>query len=908
MLDRIDQPHTSMTLRMLVCSSMALIFLLALFLLSTHGALAHNRQNAISATAHGPTLRVNVGFDARFRDGNWMPINVSLTNDSTDFTGVLSVNVPNLYSSTGSSTLSSIYQQAINLPSGAQKQVTMYVPFNFGSQGTVQTITVNLLDSNGHVVQTQASMARTVGPGDIFIGILSDQPTTGFSPLSTLLLPDQTASILTQPLNATTMPTIAEALNNFELIILDHFTTSSLSKAQMNALEDWVNQGGNLIEIGGPEWHSTLSPLPANLLPASVSGIDNIPAGTHLLPFHDPLYGDNDKTTFDDTLPTSLPVSTATAAANSNTLLSSDNVPLIVRSLQGQGQIYYLAYDPTLDPLVSWSGATTIWKTLLLRTLGDQILAASSSPGTTWTRSNMTNSGADVHSVLQSLFPNAFPATWLILLLLAGYLLVLGPIRLFITKRVKSRDWSWRIILSTIAVFSLLSYGLALQQKGTSVVSSSISVIQLNASGSAGSRAHTTTYVGLFVPNQGDFHVHIPGFSLVQPTSNSLHVPEQSSHQPPLITTTSNGVDTNLQSVNIWTMRTLISKTGQQFSGGIVSHLQLHRDLLTGTVTNQLPYTLRDAYVLISGHVTSLGTLAPQQTKEVHLLLKDTPNDASSLSLADQIANSKGLPIPYNPNSNNSQAQNETQRHMALLVAVSGGFSYNDCADGPPCFKNAVIAKAINSNGYNLAAYNQILNGGDPLLLPNATATLIGWADHMADASGNITINGTTTSKIEETLVQAPLDTHLTNPLNLSPSLVQSQLIDVQGQGNNIQTPFNGIYTLSAGTMTFDFTLPNITDLHAQQMMISAPTSLPQVSMPAASTNDANHLHAYLYNRQTNTWDPYSFNAFKFSTNTPMQYIGSDEHVLLQLTNPNNSQGTTLFGRPSLQLTGSTAR
>ncbi len=94
-------------------------------------------------------------------------------------------------------------------------------------------------------------------------------------------------------------------------------------------------------------------------------------------------------------------------------------------------------------------------------------------------------------SLLQSSLPNMLPPTWLILVLLLGYVTVLGPVRLLLVRFLKKRDWSWRITLSAIVIFSALSYTLALQQKGTSIVSSSISILQLGQPDTTGTPAHS---------------------------------------------------------------------------------------------------------------------------------------------------------------------------------------------------------------------------------------------------------------------------------------------------------------------------------------------------------------------------------------------------------------------------------
>ncbi|MBV8696228.1 MAG: hypothetical protein JO183_12140, partial [Ktedonobacteraceae bacterium] len=481
--------------------TLALCLPLRTLALASHATLTH-------AT---PAFHVSAGFNTRFRDGNWIPIQIALSNDGPDFTGVLSVNVPAPYAGPGASPSAAMYQAVVTLANGAQKQMTIYAPFSFGSAGLLQNITVDLLDTNKHVVSTQVTSLRTLAANDIFVGILSDQ-LSGFGPLNAVTLPNQAGSIVTEQLNASTMPSSATVLKNFNVIILDNFTTSTLSREQLAALQSWVSQGGALIVVGGPEWRRTLGPLPANLVPVTVSGTGTLPAGTHLLPIGGPLKSASQ--TSADTVQTDVTTSIATAKQGSSVILSAKNIPLLVQVPHEQGLVCYLAFDATLEPVVSWSGATALWKGLLLRVLGDQLLLGSN-PTNASSNGMVVDSSGDISNLLQAFLPNTFPSIWLLLVLLLGYILVLGPVRLLIVRRLKNRDWSWRIVLGSIVVFSLLSYGIAVQQKGTSIVSDSISLVQLERPSTSSTIAHITTYVGVFVPNQGDYQVHIPDTSLV---------------------------------------------------------------------------------------------------------------------------------------------------------------------------------------------------------------------------------------------------------------------------------------------------------------------------------------------------------------------------------------------------------
>ena len=880
----------------LIKSSLALVFMGAYFFFPA-SAWAHTGQ-ASAGTRGGPALQVNAGFNSRYRDGNWVPVQISLSNNGADFSGMLSIAAPSPYSAPGNPI--STYKKPISLANGAQKQVTMYVPLNFGAPGSTQAIKINLLDDNGNVVRTQTSTLTSVGQNDVFVAVLSDQ-NTGFNPLYSISLPNQGGSMVVESLNASTMPDTAIILKNFNLIVLDNFTTSNLSNDQLAALQTWVNQGGALIEVGGPEWLRTLSVLPATLLPVTINGTSTLPAGTHLLPIGGPTNRDPRQ----GIIKAPITVSTATLAEGntadlqSATILASGSIPLMVQAHQGEGIICYLAFDPTLAPIINWPQAGVLWTGLVFRALGDGVLNSSNNftPGKVFQTRGLAG-------LLQNLLANAPPSPWLLLVLLLGYLIILGPVRFLLVRWHKRRDWNWRIVLSSIVIFSLLSYGLAIQQKGASILSNRVSIIQLNQGGSS---AYVTTYLGTFVLNQGDYLVHLPSNGFVQPSPDQAFNNSSSgdSAQKTTIIAGQNGIDVNMQGVSFSTFSSLLSEQDAKMAGGITDQLTLDNGTVTGTVTNRLGYSLRDVYVLMNNNFVRIGDLLAGHKAQVHLKLNSsTANPA--MTLADQIAESYQLPTPYNAiaGNNGSSPQDELQRHLAILSALSGegDYTYSSCGYGSCRGVSVVSSYLPRLNGPALGT----TDGSDPLLVAGSAATLIGWADQSnqsANMTNNVTVNGTSPSGLQETLIQTPLNVTFSGTSNLD--FIAGQIINVQGKGVQIQP--TGAYTLTTGNLTFEFTVPS--KLQVSNLTISEPSNLSQggVTLPVSgqgSLLDANHLEASLYNWQTGSWDSITLNNFSFSIPDGGVYIGPGGRVLLQLGNQDSTLGTIYFGRPSLNLQG----
>lgn len=908
----------------LLAACLALILLFAL--VPAHALASAGTPSVASSSrsaSDAPTFQVDAGFQTRYRDSNWVPVRVTLGNNGPDFSGTLSVSaVPPSYLGQNNTLSASSYAAAITLPQGSQKRVTLAIPLYYA----VQTITVKLLDSGGLVVRSQTVALNPLQPNDVLVGVLSDS-SKGFGPLNAVALPNQNGSVALQFLDASTMPATAAILQNFDVIVLDNFTSGTLSAAQMAALQGWVQRGGALILVGGPEWRRTLAALPAGLVPVTVQGTVTLPEGTALLPTGSP--GTERAGASNVSMQSPVTISTATVqGVSSAVILASHGAPLVAQAQHGQGKVIYLAYDPTLQPLLAWSGAQSLWSGLILRSMGGHVLTHSNSAGSFSVSSELPLLSYRMGTFLQLLLPNALPSPWWVLaVVFITFLLVIGPLRyLLLVVWLKRRDWSWRIVLSSIVVFSLLSYGLAYRQKGVSILSDSITLVQLGrpaSSASSSSTATVTTYLGVFVPNEGDFLAHISGAGLVQPSPDDLVAKQSglsgpSEISPVVVMPGQHGNDVHLQNAGIWTLHSLITQQDRQVPGGLTSHLVLQNGVLQGTVTNSLGYALNDVVLLTPGDALRVGFIAAGETKHIKLKPSSQPL-AANATLTDLLAARTNSPtfdqLPA------SKLTSSWLRHLAMLYALDGeGFfgspssSVDQCKLPVPilpttlCFGPAQIGSGPASSTSILATAGWPLTTtreSDPLLAPGTTsglaATLLGWADKPSSTSAGITVNGTNPSGLNETLIQAPLPINLAGSLNLPPTAIQGSLVDVTGK--NALEVLPGIYAMLTGSMTFEYLVPT-SGLKLSGLAISERSDVGLYASQVGSSLDPSTLPFSLYNWHRHTWDNYSLFQYSFTSSNIASYIGPGGRVLVQLSNNNSAFGAVAFGTPVLNLSG----
>ncbi len=805
-------------------------------------------------------MQIDAGFGSYFRVGAWVPLHITLRNTGPEFTGMLSTSNPEgfVWQDTFSMVPSLNYQQPVVVPHGTQKQVTLYLPIPV--QASTVNVVVRLLDNQGKMIQSQSVVLHPLYPGDALVGLLTDH-LNGFDALKNVALLNSTNSIQVEYLNAQNMPSMEAVLANFNIIVLDSFHTDSLTHEQLRALYLWVQQGGSLVEVGSPNWQQTISTLPANLQPVHIQGTGILPPGVHLLPVEMSTSISSDNVVSDQ-LQAPVPVSRAVVSGDAKTLVAGGDVPLLVQAQSGQGLILYLAYDPALDPIAHWSQATLLWRSLVTRSLGAQLLQNNTPPVL---GGKMPYYLAKLQHLLLS---NPSPVPWVLLFLFLCYLLILGPVRWLVVRSTKQRQWNWRIILGAIVIFTLLNYGVAIHQEQASIFNNSVTILQLAGGSSA---AHSITYHGVYIPfapANSTIHVQLPGGSLVQAYVDVSQQPEHAA-----ITAIPEGTQVKISDTTIRNVDALQAEQDIAIQGSIVSHLVFSQGMLSGTVTNTLPAALSDVYLLMPHSIVHIGNIAAGQTIKVTLPLNATSTNGSQAgctSLVNQVVKGEtGIITHYDHLFVRSvvQSASEKQRHLSLLAFML----------------------AAQCNNASLEA------DGSP-------ATLIGWADQPLAGENAVTVNDIHPGGLHETAVVATLTMgYAPGSLSLPADVITGQLVDTEALGVHLLT--SGAYAFAHGQITFELGLPSLKHFLVQTMTLSQPVDTS--NLPGEQPGAHSPLYIALYNWHTNSWQVIHLTqSIPFSTQNPQQYFSPDGRMLVQYVNLSSDFSEVAFTMPSLTVSG----
>ena len=234
-------PRSGFTKRWLVFVGISLLVLLLV------------SPSALAAQTGGITLQVEPFFNGHYKYGEWLPLRVTVTNPGAALDAHVRVDL----SQSGGDTA---WLVPVELPSGAQKQFTLYVlPPSFA-----QIARVRVLNGTQELAKQDAPLT-THQNSDYLVGIIAPN-TESFNPISGMTLTGGVPRIVRMlPLTLNDLPDRTEGLRALDALVVTDTDTSALSPAQTRALSSWVQQGGRLVLGGGASAACTLSGLPDTL-------------------------------------------------------------------------------------------------------------------------------------------------------------------------------------------------------------------------------------------------------------------------------------------------------------------------------------------------------------------------------------------------------------------------------------------------------------------------------------------------------------------------------------------------------------------------------------------------------------------------------------------------------------------
>lgn len=540
------------------------------------------------------TLESESAFNGTFKYGEWLPIWVEVENDGQNLDGLIRIAVT-------SSSGRTFYAVPIDLPVGSRKRVPVYVlPNNFSHELEVELV------SGDQVVASQVVEINPQPTINYLAGLVA--PERGaLALINGVELPGRDRPIVLVDLALDELPSRYVGLRSLDLIVMNDIDTSQLSPEQLRSLETWVRRGGRLVIGTGSGVMQTAEGLSPTLLPVSILGIEEIQKLPDLENFVEP----------NEIIRVPGPFTAAAAELDGGrTLVSEGDLKLVHEWSLGNGFIDFVALNLSYSPFDAWSGTTDFWQKLISpKAEYPDYLAPDVS--------TRQQAASQMPNMLSNLPILDLPSIQSLAFILGFYILVVGPINYLVLRRKNILHYAWITIPSITIIFSVVAFGLGFALHGSDIFINQISLVHLEPDGNA----YIDSYLGLFSPDRGIYEVEVRDGGLLSPlypyTDPWNSVPDPGFGNREITLVQGNPGFVNGLSVEQWSMQSFMAEGIIMDFGRMDNDLVLEGNTLNGTLVNNSPYMIEDAFIIVGKKFLSLGDLPSDKPIHVEMDLSD---------------------------------------------------------------------------------------------------------------------------------------------------------------------------------------------------------------------------------------------------------------------------------------------
>ena len=525
-------------------------------------------------------MSVDVGFDSFFRPGKWTPIQVQLKNNGESLTGRIVIRPE-----TSGTVVGNAFSTPVELPSGSEKTAQL----NIRARSFPDRIRVELIDDDGAVRTSQEASLIDLGPQDQLFAVVTG-PNTVPPSLSGVHIGGNEAEQAIWGIKD--IPENGASLESLDMMMLIGINSEGLSSRQRRAIRQWLTNGGHLIVGGGPSAGinaaAFIDLLP--LVPRESQAIDDL---TSLARFT----GDRLATLDERTI-----ITTGTPREDAHVLVAQDGIPLLLRRYVGAGLVDYMAADPTLQPLASWTALSDLWLKML----------ATRAPHPTW-REGFTRPKWGAEAVANLPGVDLLPPLQTLCLFLTAYIVLIGPLNYLVLSRLRRNGWGWFTIPVVIIIFTGIAWTVGFSLRGAEITVSRLTLVQSYADSD---EAQMNQFVGLLSPRRATYSLDVPDGYMLAVAGATTPSSIFASNTIQTATEISQGAGFSAQDFTIdggiFANFTVSGQVPQPAIGGaftlgfeiLESGRMLSR--FQGVISNDSEVTLRDAVVLGAGVVYRL--------------------------------------------------------------------------------------------------------------------------------------------------------------------------------------------------------------------------------------------------------------------------------------------------------------
>lgn len=470
-----------------------------------------------------------------------------------------------------------------------------------------------------------------------------------------------------------------------------------ISEQQIDAISQWVRQGGKLVIFGGVNGGALFndsSPL-SKLLPGDFESQEELSTGARLEWYassRQPLLARG-----------STPLTATRLAPADGSIAEPDQsaLPVVVRQPSGFGQLIFCAVDLDSGPVAAWEARRNLLLKATRPGLNLNQIASTDSEVLGVARVGYRDLIGQLMLPLEQFRRAGFLNFTVVAILIALFILCVGPGDFFLLRRVAGRmEWTWITFPLLALAFCAAAIGISRAISPGSIQMNQLEIVDIDAaSGVVRGTQWSNVYSpisdrcdiglpessGLGLPLDARFvsWMGIPGEGLGSMQSSAARSFGEVAYQILIdIDVEVATGESRLQQMptGVSSTRTLLSRYTSQFPQNVVSRLRLDRarNRLRGTVTNPLEQKISGCRLLFENWAYVMDRpLLPGETIDVYSEMTErTSNFYFSRQVREE--SDKGGGLPWNPQDDNIDRIAE----MLMFHRVAGGRGYTGMTHG----------------------------------------------------------------------------------------------------------------------------------------------------------------------------------------------------------------------------------
>ncbi|WP_435788256.1 hypothetical protein [Clostridium sp.] len=655
------------------CANTFIVFLMALTVFTGIGTRAE-------ATANKDiNVKVEVGFNKNYKVGNSSPITMNIDNKYKDIKGEVEIRVP----STPGKYVS--YVKQLSMQKNSQKDIIINVPIS----GARTDYTIVISNGKEIVYEDKLTINNTSNNMTQFIGILSEDSDSltyineAPSNIGTSLV---TKTIM---LNEKSFPEDFLVLKTFDVLIINNYDTTRLSKAQYEVLKQWVKNGGTLMIGTGVNQAKTLGVFKDDFIKGSIGEVSTI---TTSKINNVATYGDNNSKVSIEALDMKIENSKVNMAENGVSLVQSLSV--------GKGVIGIVAFDLGLPPFVGWSN-NSVFAQKLIGIINPDLGKVN--------KGKDMQSGQDVwviRNIMNQFSELASAKTGKFYIIIFIYILVVAPLSYIILKKLDKREFMWISVPVLAVIFGFIVFISGSGGRINKVTANVVSGIYMDEKGNAG----VSTYAGIFTTNKMKLTVQSKAGKQMFPMVdyNNQYGNNMVTGNEELEAKIYVDGNRGLEYVNTSILENKVMRIQQQNLelGKIETDVKMKNGSITGNIKNSTKIDLEDCYIVTTGEYYKIGNLKIGESKVI-------PTSGGSYGgNMDQFSNQ--VIMGYNQNGNqgntaqvNSNELIDNSQKQGMLRLMFRGNNMEASGIKLIGFSKTPIEDPILINGENNVAKNE---------------------------------------------------------------------------------------------------------------------------------------------------------------------------------------------------------